>query len=131
MRAATRYGLVGIAALALLTAAHRLRERGGTDNPVAEALLGVLPNFAAAIAIAFVLLGFWSDQRPGADGRASWRAFGVCASISGAGLIAWEAIQRGSRTLVFDPGDIWATMLGVVASALLFRLIAPRAERRG
>ena len=56
MTLATRYGLTGIGALALLSLVHWYRGSGLSPLPGGDYLLEVLPNFAAAIAITFVQL---------------------------------------------------------------------------
>lgn len=127
MQSATRYGLAGMGGLALLTAVHQIRDRKISLSPPGDYLIGVLPNFAAAIAITFVLLSIWSDQNRTADHAATRRAFLIRAAISGIGLIAWELFQKTSRNLVFDPHDIAATFVGLAFAGLLFRLLTPRA----
>lgn len=96
MQLSTRYGLVGIGALALLTTVHQLREMTRFSSPAGDYLLGTLPNFAATIAITFVLLGIWSDQNREAAFASIKRGFLICASISALGLLAWEAMQKTS-----------------------------------
>lgn len=56
LKLSTRYGLVGIGALALLSGVHWLREQQMRLEPISEYLMGVTPNFAASIAINFVLM---------------------------------------------------------------------------
>ena len=131
MRPSTRYGLVGICALALLSFVHWLRARQLHPEPVGEYLLGVTPNFAAAIAINFVLLSFWADQRRDAGFRSARYWFFVCAAISGVGLIGWELVQRTSQRLVFDLHDVLATLAGIGTATVLFHRIAPRASGSG
>lgn len=126
MRLSTRYGLIGIAGLGLLTAAHQLREMERSPQPTIDYLLGVLPNFAAAIAITFVLLSIWSDQNPEAGFTSAKRPFLICASISGFGLLAWELFQKTSSRLVFDPHDVGATVVGIGVASALFYLLSPR-----
>lgn len=127
MKLSTRYGLAGIAALALLTAVDALRARGGIGSATGSFLLGVLPNFAAAIAIPFVMLSVWTDQRQSAT---TGRAFAACVTFSTLGLFAWEAIQRTSGRFVFDPHDLGATVAGALAAFLLFRSMTPRQQAR-
>lgn len=126
MRLSTRYGLTGLAALGLLTAVHQLRGVERSPQPTSDYLIGVLPNFAAAIAITFVLLSIWSDQNPEAGSTSAKRAFFVCASISGFGLVAWELVQKTSSRLVFDPHDLGATAFGIGVATALFYLLSPR-----
>jgi hypothetical protein len=127
MLQSTRYGLTGIGSLALLAAVHQLRGLERSWPPTGDYLIGVLHNFAAAIAIAFVLLSIWSDQNPDADFRSAKRPFFVCASISGAGLLAWELFQKTSDRLVFDPHDVGATVVGIGVAIALFYLLRPAA----
>jgi hypothetical protein len=128
MQATTRYGLAGMGGLALLTAVHQVRAQQPSLPPAGDYLVGVLPNFAAAIAISFVLLSAWSDQNRTADHAATRRAFRICMTISGVGLIAWELFQIGPNRLVFDPHDIGATLVGLGVSALLFSALTPRSS---
>jgi hypothetical protein len=128
MRLSNRYGLIGIGALALLTMVHQLREMVRSPQPISNYLLGVLPNFAAAIAITFVLLSIWSDQSREADFRSAKHPFLICAAISAFGLIAWELFQKTSGSLVFDPHDLVATVIGVGVSSLLFYALTPRSR---
>lgn len=131
MQMSTRFGLTGIAALALLTAVHQLRGIEWSPHPAGVYLIGVLPNFAAAIAITFVLLSIRADQQRNADWTSTRRAFLACAAISGVGLLAWELFQRTSDRLVFDPHDIAATFVGLgVAGVLFIALTAPLRVRR-
>jgi hypothetical protein len=56
VKPSTRYGVVGISALGLLSLVHWGR-RSQYDGPeIVMYLMGVMPNVAAAIAIPFVLL---------------------------------------------------------------------------
>lgn len=125
MRLSTRYSFAGIAALALLAVVHQLRSIKRPSQPVADYLIGVLPNFAAAIAITFVLFSIWCDQNPDTDFSRARRAFLVCSSISLAGLLTWESIQKSSARFVFDLHDIGATAIGIAVGALLFNLMWP------
>jgi hypothetical protein len=97
-----------------------------TPQATKDYLIGVLPNFAAAIAITFVLLSIWSDQNKEAGFTAAKRPFFLCASISGFGLIAWELFQKTSSRLVFDPHDVGATVVGIGAAGILFYIPKPR-----
>ena len=49
MKLSTRYGLVGLGALALLSVGHWIRGLSGDWPPVLAYVLGVLPNTAAAL----------------------------------------------------------------------------------
>lgn len=126
MKASTRYGLVGIGALSLLSAVHWLRGMGSWQLPAGDYLLGVTPNFAASIAICFVLLSIWADQRHGPTFDVAKRAFLICVSISGLGLLGWELFQKNSSRFVFDPHDVGATFVGMSAASLLFYFLTPR-----
>ena len=128
MRVSTRYGLAGIGALGLLTTVHWLRDLAWSLPGIADYLIGVIPNFAAAVAIIFVLLSIWSDQNRDADSASLNRALRVSASISGAGLLCWELFQRMSHRLVFDLHDIVATLVGVGTAYILFYLLTPRSN---
>jgi apolipoprotein N-acyltransferase len=128
MKLSTRYGAVGIAALAALTAVQWLRESGHSEGEIPAYLLGVLPNLFAAIAITFVVLSFFADQRKLTHSRNATPWFLLAATISGAGLTAWEYFQRTSDSLVFDLHDIAATIVGVALSIVFFLLVTPRAE---
>ncbi len=125
MRGSMRYGLAGISGLGLLTIGHWLRDLALPPQRTVDYLLGVIPNFAAAIAITFVLLSIWSDQYRDASFATTLRALLVSASISGVGLISWELIQGTSNRLVFDPHDIGATLVGVATAAIMFYLLTP------
>ncbi len=130
MRLSTRYGLTGIGALSLLTAVHQLREIERSPQPTIGYLIGVLPDFAAAIAIVFVLLSIWGDRNQDADFRSAKRAFFVCALISGLGLLAWELFQKTSSSLVFDPHDVGATAVGISIATALFFLLSAQASTK-
>lgn len=126
MKLSTRYGLAGLGGLALLTLVQWARQAHLQHGAVLSYLIGVGPNFAAAIAITFVLMGAWSEQRPGADDHGEQQRFRVSAAISGGGLLAWEAVQMASRNLVFDWQDVLATFAGIAVCSALFALIGPR-----
>ena len=125
MKLSMRYGLVGIGALGALSLVHWGRKLQYDGPAVAEYLMGILPNVAAAIAIPFVLLSIWADQKPNASYATSRQTFVVLTLLSGVGLIAWELVQQSSRTLVFDLHDIGATILGLGLGWLLFILLTP------
>jgi hypothetical protein len=74
-------------------------------QPTIDYLIGVLPNFAAAIAITFVLLRILADPNRDADFNSAQRPFLFCIIVGGVGLVAWELFQKTSSRLVFDPHD--------------------------
>ena len=126
MPISTRYGLVGMAALALLTTVHWVRDQGLLLGSTGLWLVGVAPNFAAAVAITFVLLSFWADQKPGLALSALRLRFLGCAAISGSGLTGWELIQMTSNRFVFDLFDLLATFGGLLVAILLFHIVTPQ-----
>jgi len=125
MKVSTRYGLVGIGALGALSLVQWGRKLQYDGAEIVLYLMGVLPNVAAAIAIPFVLLSIWADQNPSATYAAARRRFVVVALVAAVALIAWEFLQPSSRTLVFDPHDIGATILGLGVGYFLFTLVTP------
>jgi hypothetical protein len=118
--------LAGIAALGVLSLVHWGR-RSKYDGPeIMMYLMGVMPNVAATIAIPFVLLSIWADQRPGASYADVRRAFVGLTLAAGVALIAWEFIQQSSRTLVFDLNDMVATLIGLAVVWMLFDVLTPK-----
>lgn len=128
MKLSTRYALVGIGALALLSTVHWLRETHSAWPPIGSFLIGVMPNVAAAIAMPFVFIGIWADQRPNAAPATLWRWFLAALIISFAGLIAWELLQLGPKGLVFDVNDLAATLVGTIIALAFFRGMTPRPD---
>jgi uncharacterized membrane protein len=126
MSLSTRYGIAGIGALAGLTVVQWLREDAAVQAEVAVYLLGVLPNLFAAMAITFVVLSFFADQRKLATRRAAGPWFLLAAAIAGAGLLGWEYIQQSSDRFVFDLHDIGATLVGLLLSGVVFGAVTPR-----
>jgi hypothetical protein len=130
MKLSTRYGLVGIGALGALSLVHWGRKWHYDGPDIVLYLMGVLPNVAAAIAIPFVLLSIWADQKPAATYSAARRIFVVLTLFAGVGLVTWELVQLSSQTLVFDPHDIGATILGLGVGWLLFTLLTSTVTAR-
>ncbi len=126
MKPATRYAFAGIAALGLLSLVHWGRTSRYDGPEIVMYLMGVMPNVAAAIAISFVLLSIWADQKTDASYADARRAFVFITLGAGLALIAWEFIQQSSRTLVFDLDDIVATLLGLGVAWLLFVALTPK-----
>jgi len=126
MQLSTRYGLVGIGALGALSLVHWGRKLQFEAPEIVLYSMGVLPNVAAAIAIPFVLLGIWADQKPVATYQAARRRMAVLTLVAGIGLIAWEYMQQSSGSLVFDYHDIAATIFGLAVAWLLFVLLTSR-----
>ena len=126
MQVSMRYGLVSLAALSLLSTVHWIRDRGLSLGPSVQWFVGVGPNFAAAVAITFVLLSFWTDQKGGFEFAALRHRFLSCAAVSGFGLLAWELIQMTSNRFVFDLFDLLATFCGLLTAILLFHLVTPQ-----
>ena len=130
MKLSTRYGLAGIAALAGLSLVHWLRKERYSGGEVSDYLLGVSPNFCAAIAISFMALSVWADQQKAIEYGATRRWFWFSAAFAGAGLLGWEIVQQKSANLVFDIHDIGATIAGLALSAAVFHLMTPRAPKQ-
>jgi hypothetical protein len=128
MKRSMRYGLVGIGALAALSLVHWAREQDFEAPETVLFLMGVLPNVTAAIAVPFVLLGIWADQKPAATCQAARLSFAIFTLVAGSGLIAWEFMQQWSSSLFFDYNDIAATIAGLVIAWLMFRVLTPEAD---
>lgn len=123
MKLSTRFGLVGLGGLALLSAVQWARQHHLQHGAALTYLIGVGPNFAAAIAITFVLLAAWLDMRPVADAAAVGRRFRISAAVSALGLMGWECVQMTSHALVFDWHDVLATLAGIAVSVVQFRIV--------
>lgn len=123
MKPSTRIMLVGLGALALLSAVHWARAQHFQGPPLLLYLLGVLPNFAAAIAIPFVTLGIRLESSPVSSQAVVRQRFLWLSLLAGVGLFLWEFGQRWSSGLFFDPDDLVATLVGLVVGWTIFRLI--------
>lgn len=126
MGLSTKYGLIGIGGLALLSLTHWLRGIDRSWPRGAEYLLGMMPNIAASIAIPFVLMGILADQNkdwPPSKFR-MW-SYGI-ALFSCLGLIGWEFKQKSSERLVFDSTDLVATVVASAAALAIFIVINPK-----
>lgn len=131
MTIASRAGVTGICALAVLSAVHWLRDEvGGWEASAVVYALGVLPNLTAAVAIPYVLLGIWADQTKAADPAAAFRMLVGLSAVGATGLLAWELVQRRSSTLVFDLHDVAATVVGAASAVALGRLAVAHQPRR-
>lgn len=109
----------------MLSAGQWLRSVGfGGDWPYVRSLLGILPNFAAAIAIPVVVLAVLVEAAPGLRGDRASRAFAGLVVLSLAALVAWEVVQRRSDRLVFDPYDLLASAAGSAVALCLFRWVS-------
>ncbi len=127
MKPATRLALVGILGLSLLSLGHWVRENVQVQQAGIRYFLGVLPNFAAAIAMPFVIMSVWADQDEARNAVPdyAWR-FRLSAAFSFFGLVAWEFLQLRGPRLVFDTDDLVATAVGTAVAFAAFRLVAPK-----
>jgi glycopeptide antibiotics resistance protein len=126
MQLSTKYALVGMGALFALTIVDWTRSRVFELPKDLQWFLGVLPNLAAVVAISFVLMSIWIDRRPSEMIAVLRGRFALFVSFSALGLVLWEFLQRSSRSLVFDIGDLAATCLGVWIAWMLFSRITPK-----
>lgn len=126
MKTSIRVMLVGIGALALLSTVHWAREQQFEGPPLLLHLLGVLPSFAAAIAVPFVVLGMWLESSPVSSHTTLRQRFTWTTLAAGAGLILWELGQQSSRALFFDPDDLVATLVGLVVGWGLFAVVSSK-----
>ena len=124
MKISIRVMLVGIGALALLSAVHWARAQHFEGPPLLLYLLGVLPSFAAAIAIPFVVLGMWLECSPVPSYTTLRKRFIWITLAAGAGLFLWEFGQQSSRALCFDPDDLVATLVGLTVGWGLFAVVS-------
>ena len=126
MKLSIRYGIVGISALGALSLVQWIRKLQFDGPDFVLYLLSVFPNVLAAIAIPFVMLSIWADQKPAANYQALRRIFMKLILFAGIGLITWEFMQLWSRALYFDYHDIAATIFGLIVAWLIFALVTPR-----
>ena len=129
MTLATRYALLGIAALALLETVHWIRSERWPLASLDTELIGIAPNFLAAVAICFVLLSILTGSAANGSLPAARSGFMLSATVSGIGLTTWELAQRSIRGFVFDTADLWATLAGLLFAALLFLAVTPKGIR--
>ena len=130
MKLSTRYGVVGLAALALLSIGHWVRGLSGEWEPALAFFLGVLPNVAAAIAIPFIFMGVLADQKKDAPLSVIRNWFFGSVIVSFVSLLGWELIQQKSDRLVFDLNDIGATIVGSAIAIAVFAAVTKRAKAR-
>ncbi|MFN8923834.1 MAG: hypothetical protein ACK5XP_13025, partial [Sphingobacteriia bacterium] len=89
--------------------------------PVIIYLLGVAPNFFAAIGVSAFLVGAKLEMTKPQKAH-TWHARNLhiwAALLSSAGLIGWEFLQIVSRRAIFDWNDILWTLIGAVVFLLL------------
>lgn len=119
-----RLALAGAIGLAALEGTYWLRAHGYVRGPVSALILGAMPNLAAGHAMPLVLSYMFRRAWATASGAAAERAFRRLVLFTTVGLVAWEFLQQGSRTLRFDPRDIAATLLGALSALGTHRLLA-------
>ncbi len=83
-----RLVLTGMVGLALLSATHHLRDIGVSPGPLGTYVLGVLPNFAAALAMPLVLSGLAPRIAEAAEQALARRSFAGMLAFTTTGLAA-------------------------------------------
>lgn len=126
MRVSTRHAMVGLVSLAILSLVHWYRKQHYGTPEFVQYIVGIAPNFLAAIAMPFVLLSMWTERDPVPIVSTRRNRFLILTGITGIGLVAWEYMQRSSRTLVFDYHDIGATVAGLAVAWLIFVFLNTR-----
>jgi hypothetical protein len=89
-------------------------------DPAVKWIIGVLPNFAAAVWLPF-LMEIFVKRMPKTS---SWRISGnflLFAAASFVLLALWEAVQLWCWKYPFDKFDILASFAGALAAAALHR----------
>ncbi len=118
-------GIITLVGMALVIIAHLMRPELGAFHPGLVLVVGVLPNFGAALSLPFLMIVFAARiLRPG-RGKLLHR-FVAALGVTLLGLTAWEVIQHMVWEYPIDPNDIAATGLGVVFAAGAYALL-PRA----
>ncbi len=125
MKPSTKYGLLAMATLSIVSLVHFARAQAIEGPALLGHVLGVLPNTAAAVGLPFAFISIWAGQYPAALPASHRRWFIAAIVFSAAGLIVWEFLQP-NRGRVFDIQDIGATFVGSVVALLLFHAFAPR-----
>ncbi len=120
--------LSGMVGLALLSGTHQLRETLPAPERLVRYVLDIMPNFAAAIALPLVLAGLVPRIAGARETGKARRDFGGLLAFTTSGLVAWEFLQRGSRTLVFDVHDLIATVVGAATAFLAFATLLAQRE---
>lgn len=131
MKPALKYGLVALGALATLSFVHWLREQSLSIPSWLNYLLGIFPNIAACVAIAYVLISIWAEQHPEATSKKLHLNFLIAAGFSGIGLVVWELFQLASTKLVFDAHDLGATLIGALLAYAIFKWLTPHSSPTG
>jgi hypothetical protein len=97
---------------------HLIRPLPADLGPAIKWIIGVLPNFAAAVWLPFIIETF----RKRIMKSSSWRIFDnfyflvIAAFLF---LILWEAVQLWFWNYPFDKFDILASFVGALAAAAL------------
>lgn len=125
MNGPVRYALAGMIGLALLSGNQWARGHAAAFGPIVRYLLGVLPNFAAAVAMPLILAGILATGRDGRAVPLAPRKFLALAAFTCTGLLAWEFLQLAMPPFRFDWDDIAATLLGTLAAWGFYRLVRP------
>ena len=125
LRRASVWTVLCTSGMVIVQLTHWSRDWFTATDGFAALLQGTLPNFGAAIVYSFFGLMVRWPERPQAEAAppalvTRWFAGG--ATVSLVGLLGWEWLQR-SGGLVFDPGDMVATVAGVAAAVLLYRRV--------
>jgi len=125
-----RLSLAGMAGLALLSATHWARGAFPHPSSAVAFALGVMPNFAASLAMPLVLASMLPSVSAEPPTPLAKRQFLLLLLFTTVGLCAWELVQTQSARFVFDVNDIAATVIGA-AFALIIYLIATPSSGNG
>lgn len=89
MRLSTPHAMVGLVSLGLLSLVHWYRKQHYGTPEFVQYIVGIAPNFLAAIAMPFVLLSMWTERDPVPIESTRRSRFLILPGITGIGLVAW------------------------------------------
>lgn len=100
-------------------------------SPVLQVLVGVMPNFGAALALPFVIYVGIQIQYLSPAGRVYFPNFLYAATFTVLGLFVWEFLQFFIWGYAMDPLDGMATVSGSAFALLVHYLIEVGIQQNG
>jgi hypothetical protein len=115
--------VLGLFGMVLIIVTHMIRPFLLGNSQEIVFIFGILPNFAAAFSLPFLMLGV-SVRMPRVNTSIAKQSliFVIMTISSIVGLIIWEVLQNVFWNISIDINDIRATVIGGILAILVYSL---------